>query len=383
MRQIVLPATLGSCALGTGVAPLWAAQWTITPTYSSSVDYDSNRRLLTRGSASEAGVLTVDMRFDRALENFDFSLEPRYAFRRYSDSSLGNGDDRSIYGAINWNGEKSTLNVTASYWDQSTLATEVLETGIVTGDTHRRLAQAAATWNWNQTERRTLVAQLSDMDVSYYGQSAALLPGYRYPSGSLGERFAFSERGSFTLSAYGSVLQSDTRGNSSHTEGLEGEVIYTFSELTNLDASVGESSRNLAGTSSYGTDASVSLNHTMLLGRASLVYTRSLVPYGFGFLVERQQFTAGVTRSLTETMSSTLSIMRIQNNETAVLLRVDRRSYDSLSCSLNWRPTPTWSVGGEIDALRTQLPDIAGEPVKGWRSSITITWTPLPWSRSR
>ena len=176
MRQIVLPATLGSCALGTGVAPLWAAQWTITPTYSSSVDYDSNRRLLTRGSASEAGVLTVDMRFDRALENFDFSLEPRYAFRRYSDSSLGNGDDRSIYGAINWNGEKSTLNVTASYWDQSTLATEVLETGIVTGDTHRRLAQAAATWNWNQTERRTLVAQLSDMDVSYYGQSAALLP---------------------------------------------------------------------------------------------------------------------------------------------------------------------------------------------------------------
>jgi hypothetical protein len=365
------------------VAPLWAAQWTITPAYSSSVDYDSNRRLQRQGSGSEAGVLAVDMRFDRALENFDFSLEPHYAFRRYSDSSLGNGDDRSIFGAINWNREKSTLNVTASYLDQSTLVTELLETGIVTGDTHRRLAQAAASWNWNQTERRTLVTQLSDMDVSYYGQSTALLPGYRYPSGSLGERFAFSERGSFTLSAYGSILQSDTRGNSSHTEGVQGEVIYTFSELTNLDASVGESSRNLAGASSYGTDASVSLTHAMLLGKASLGYTRSLVPYGFGFLVERQQFTAAVTRSFTETVASTLSFMRIQNNETAVLLRIDRRSYDSVSLSLNWRPTPTLSVGGEIDGIRTQLPDLAGEPVKGWRSSITVTWSPLPWSRSR
>lgn len=383
MRQIAYPAAVGSCcALGAQTAPLWAAEWSITPSYSASVDYDSNRRLLTDAKGSDAGVITTDVLFKHALEDLDFSLEPRYALRRYSDSSLGNGDDRSLYGTLNWMRETSSLNLTASYWDQSTLVTELLETGIVSGDTHRRMGQAGANWTWSQTERRSLLAQLSYMDVKYHGDSEKLLPGYRYPSGTLGERFVFNERGSVTVSAYGSLLESDTKGNSSHSVGLQAEIIYTFSERTRLDASLGESSRVLAGENSHGTDASISLTHTLELSRVNLSYTRSLVPYGFGFLVERQQFTAAVTRPLTETLSSTLTLFRIQNNETAVLLRLDRRSYDNVALSFNWRPFETWSLGGQIEGLRTQLPDLSGEGVKGWRSSLSITWTPLPKSRS-
>jgi hypothetical protein len=383
MRQIAYPAALGSCcALGAGASPLRAAEWSITPSYSASVDYDNNRRLLTDNKGSDAGVLTADMLFKHALEDVSFSLEPRYAFRRYSDSSLGNGDDRSIYGAFKWDRETSSLNLTASYWDQSTLVTELLETGIVSGNTHKRLGQAGATGTWGQTELRSLIAQLNYMDVKYHGESAHLLPGYRYPSGTIGERFVLNERGSFTVSAYGSLLESDTKGNSSHSVGLQAEVIYSFSERTNLDASLGESSRVLAGASSHGTDAAISLIHSMVLGQASLSYTRSLVPYGFGFLVERQQVTAAITRPLTPTLSSTLTFFRIQNNETAVLLHLDRRSYDSLALSLNWRPAETWSLGGQIEGIRTQLPDLSGDGVKAWRCSLSMTWTPFPKSRS-
>ena len=382
MRQMAYPAALGSCVLGAGASPLWAAEWSITPIYSSSVDYDSNRRLLREAKGSEAAVLAVDLKFKRALEDLEFTLEPHYALRRFTDSSLGNGDDRSVNGGINWARERSTLNLSASYWDQSTLITELLQTGLVSGNTHRRLGQAGASWNWNQTERRSLIAQLSYDHVSYYGQGAAFLPGYRYPSGAVGERMLFSERGSFTLSAFGSTLQSDTPGNSSHEVGIRAQVIYAFSEKTNLDAAIGESSRVLSGGSSHGTDAAVTVNHSLFLGSVSLGYNRSLVPYGTGFLVERQQLTATFVRPLTPYLDSNLSFVRIQNNQNTVLLRLDRRNYNSLSAGLNWHPAETWTVGGRVEELRTQTPDAAAEPVQAWRSSITITWAPLPKARS-
>jgi hypothetical protein len=382
MRQIAYPAALGSCVLGVGVSPVRAAEWSITPSYSSSVDYDSNRRLVAEGKGSGASVLAVDLKFKRALEDVEFSLEPRYAWRRFTDASLGNGDDRTVNAGINWVGERSTLNLTASYWDQSTLVTELLETGLVSGDTHRRQGQAGANWSWNQTERRALIAQLSYSDVNYYGQNASLLPGYRYPSGSLGERFFFSERGSVTLGAFGSMLESDTPGNSSHEVGIQAEVIYVFSEKTRLDTSIGESSRVLSGGSSHGTNASVSLNHSLFLGSICLGYTRSLVPYGIGFLVERQQLTATFVRPLTPFLESNLSFVRVQNNETAVLLRLDRRNYNSLSAGLSWHPAETWTVGARIEGVRTQLVSLAGQTVTGWRSSMTVTWSPFPKSRS-
>lgn len=361
---------------------MWAAEWSITPNYSASVDYDSNRRLQADAKSSGATVLAVDLLFKRALEDLQFTVEPRYAWRRFTDASFGNGDDRTVSTGINWARERSLLQLTAYYGDQSTLTTELLETGLVSADTHRRLGQAGMSWNWNQTEQRTLVAQLSYMDVSYYGRNAVLLPGYRYPSGSLGERFTFSERGSFTLSAYGSLLQSDTRGNSSHTAGLQGQLIYQFSERTDLNASLGESKRILGGEGSYGTDASISLNHSLYLGRVSLGYTRSLVPYGTGFLVQQQQLTAVLAYPLTPFLDSNLAFLRVQNNDVAVLLRIDRPSYSSLSAGLSWHPAETWSVGARLEAARTQVFGLGGQAVTSLRSAATVTWSPFPKSRS-
>jgi hypothetical protein len=383
MRQIVYTSAVGSCVLGTGAAPVRAAEWSITPIYSVSVDYDSNRRLLLEAKGSEAAVVTADLTFKRAMEDWDVSIEPRYSFRRFSDRSFGNGDDRSVYAALNRLTDGYSLNLTGSYWDQSTLLTEVLETGIVSANTHRRQGQAGANWTWTQTEVRELIAQINFTDVSYYGQGRAQLPGFRYPSASLGERFAFSERGSLTFSTYGSVLSSDTPGNSSHEVGLQAEIIYSFSESTRVDGSVGESSRVLSGQSSYGTDASISLTHTFTQGVASASYTRSLVPYGNGFLVERQQATASLTHPLTPYIDGTLSFTYVNNNHTTVQLEIDRASYDIASAGVSWHPSETWAIGAQAQALRTQSLGLPAGTVNDWRTYFTVTWTPHPWSLSR
>ncbi len=382
MRHIAYPAALGSCVLGASTSALRAAEWSITPSYSSSVDYDSNRRLAAEGKGSEATVLAIDLKFKRALEDLELTLEPRYALRRFSDASLGNGDDRTIAAGALWSGERTVTNLTASYFDQSTLTTEQLETGLVDANTHRRQSQAGASWNWNQTERRALVAQFNYLDVSYYGSASRLLPGYRYPTGSLGEQFLFNERGSLTLSAFGSKLRSDTQGNSSRETGLQAEIVYSISERTRIDGSLGKSTRVLAGQSSRGTDAALSLDHSLVSGKLNVGYKRSLVPYGFGFLVEQQQFTFNLTRPLSAYWDGTVSFYRIQNNETAVLLGLDRRDYSDLSGGMSWHPAETWSVGAVVERSWTQTAERFAKPVNRWRSSVSITWSPFPKSRS-
>lgn len=383
MRQIAYPAALGSCcALGGGAAPAWAAEWSIVPNYSASVDYDSNRRIIPDGRDSGAAVVAIDLVFKRALENMEFTFEPRYAWRRFTDPSLGNGDDRSANVGFKWLGEKSSLNLTASYWDQSTLTTELLETGIVSADTHRRTSQAGATWMHSQTELRSLVAQVSYTDVSYYGEAAKFFPGYRYPSGSVGEKFTLNERGSFTVSSFGSLLSSSTQGSSSREIGLQAQIVYSFSERADLNASIGESSRSLSGTTGYGTDAAVAANYSLFLGRVSVGYTRSLVPYGIGFLVQQQHFTATFVRPLSPFLDSDLSWQRIQNNQAAVLLRIDRPDYNSLSLGLTWRPVETWSVGARLEGIRSGLPGPGAPSINSWRSSMIVTWYPFPKSRS-
>ena len=380
MRQVAYPAALGSSALLARLPASDAAEWSLTPVYSAAVDYDGNRRLIKDGTGSEAGFVTTDLTFKRATEDLQLTFEPRYTWRRFSDSSLGNGDDRGASLGVNWALERSALNATASYLDQSTLVTELLETGFVSADTHRRQALGGLNWSFNQTERLGVVSQVNYSDTSYYGLGARVLSGFKFTSASLGERFWFSERGSFTLSADGDRLSSNSPGNNSHEYGAQAEVNYAFSELLNADVSLGKSQRVLAGQSQSGTTVSALVSRSLYdgLGKLSASYTRSLVPYGFGFLIEQQKYDFLFTRPLGVYLSATLEFVRTQNNETTVLLRLDRPNYNNLSLDLSWRPRETWSLDWRVEGIRTQEIGFPDRTFSSWRTSMTLKWVPQP-----
>lgn len=382
MKQLGMSAVLGGYGLATHCGAVRAAQWSIVPMLSASADYDTNRQLRTNGPGSGAGYLIVDLKFRRELEDLQLTLEPTYTFRRFTDNRYGNGDDRTLSAGMMWTRERSVLNLNASYLDQSTFTSEAFQSGIIVTNTFRRDAEAAVGWNWSQTERRSLVSQVNYSDVSYYGASSVFFPGYKYHSGSIGERFAFSERGTFTVSAYGDELSSTTPGNSSHEYGLQGELVYQLSERFSVDGSAGESRRVLSGLGSYGTTASLKLDRAFDRDKLSVQYLRSLVPYGTGFLVERQQYAGTWSHSFAEHVDSTVSYTFVHNNQTAVLLRLDRRDYSDLNVTLNWHAAETWVVSLRGDAIDSQLVNTTGQKVKEWRGALSVTWLPNPIERS-
>jgi hypothetical protein len=139
---------------------------------------------------------------------------------------------------------------------------------------------------------------------------------------------------------------------------------------------------------SHGTDASVSITHDLTRGNVALAYTRSLVPYGIGYLLERQQLTASATRQLTPYLDANISLLRIENNQAAVQLGLDRRSIDNAIAGLTWHPAETWSLGFQLAAIRTQILGRSNGTVttvgtvNEWRSSVYMTWSPRPNVRS-
>ena len=389
------PTAIGcGCLLGAGgLSPLHAAQWSLQPSFMWLTDYDSNRLIEPNAPGSEQAVLSADLQLQRSMENMQISLEPHFDVRRFSDSIYGPGDDRSLAGALSWSSERNQLSLNGSIANANTLTTELLETGIINTDTRRCSETASAELDMARTEEHLFFTQVSYLGASYAGPAAGLLPGYRYESGALGERFVLSEHLTLSVSPFGDILHSDRAGGSSHEVGGQVELQYSHSERTTFDVQVGESERVLSvpatGTyvltpttrfkpeASVGTNVNATATRKLERSSVSLAYTRSLVPYGNGFLVERQQITASIKHSLTEYLDADLSAFRIDNNDSTVRLGLDRRFYDNVGGGLSWRVSESWTLRSE--ATTSWAPPINyPHTVHEWRTALTMTWKPIP-----
>ncbi len=338
-------------------------------------------------------MLSADLRLQRALENMQIMLEPHFDLRRFSDSIWGPGDDRSLTGAFTWSGERVQFNLNGSIANQNTLTTELQETGIIDTNSRRRAETASAELDLPHSEAHVLFAQLSYLGSSYSGPAdvEAQLPGYRYQSGAIGERFILSEHLTLAVSAFGDILHSDRAGGSSHEAGGQLELSYTHSERLSFDLQVGESRRVLSepalGTgasagsltfktqASNGTNVSASATRKFELGTVSFSFVRSLTPYGNGFLVQRDQITVSASRALTPSLSLDVHALRVQNNDSTVRLGLDRRYYNNGGVGLNWRLSETWTLRPELTTSWSP-PLGSSHTVREWRAGLTMTWMP-------
>ena len=362
-------------------SPGRTAEWSMVPTFTVGNADDSNRALASPALPADGTWLFSNVQFQRTTEVTQITITPQVNWQHFDSRYYSDITDRDLSGAFLWTQERGTLNISASRFDDSTLTTELTETGIASTDVNRLTDQASLSWNYGLTERRAFVLQAGYVDVSYYGRETgllSLLEGYRYSSASAGEQFTFSERTSLTASAFGDELIAPLSINNSHEEGGELQLVHKFSERTQLSVTAGGSARSLEGSRNTGTVAIVDFSHSSELGSVALDYSRQLVPYGTGVLAQRQQITLSGTYNLSEKIDVSTSVLRIDNNESVVYLRLDRRSYTGVSFGLDWRPLETWKLRLEGGTIHTQTYDVVSIPVTEWRVGLSLTWTPYP-----
>ncbi len=74
--------------------------------------------------------------------------------------------------------------------------------------------------------------------------------------------------------------------------------------------------------------------------------------------------------------------MRIENNDSTVRLRLDRKFYDNVGAGLNWKLSESWTLRGE--GSTSWVPPIGSlHTVHEWRAGLTMTWKPTALMTSR
>ena len=372
-----------SCALGfTTACVADAAEWSAAPILRWSVDQDSNRVLANDARASQGGTMHLEAQLRHSTPNLQLSMRPLVEFHRFTNDGASQFDDRSLSFSSAWRREHLRWIGSAQMAEESTLTSEPTDTGIVEGDTTRRTKSVASTLSFEHTELRSTEFQASIADVDYHGRFADRLPGYRYPSLSLSERFIVSERTSLVMAAFASRLESPFYLGESREAGFSYAIDHAVSDRTLVHVSFGGSARDAAAGRSNGYVGELEISHETEQGQWRLFYHRKLAPSGLGFLVERNEAGLSLRHPISALVTGSLNVLAVHNDNSSFGGTSERRRYETVETGLDWRLRETTQLGFKLGARRAQQREDS-ELAAGWRASVVLTWTPRPQTLSR
>jgi hypothetical protein len=367
--------------LSTGlVSGAFAAEWFVAPSFLWIADHDSNRALRAGDPAGESLGADIDVNLVRRSETSAFQLRPHYRLRRFSDDVWDDVDDKQLSGNAAWTFEKSKLGVNANVAEQSTLTTELAETGVVRADSNRRTYAAGVDWQTQQSEGRGFNFSMGWQDVDYTGANENQLFAYRYASLQAGESFGLSTRSTVVVSAFGSALRSPERGSESREHGMSLGWDFAWTERTTLSMSLGLSRRDVDGADDTGTTRDFSLVHHDETRDWTLTYSHSLVPFGSGILTERDLAQLQVVQSLGPRFQCLLRGGYARNEDAGFGVTFDSREYSYLESELRWQWVETWNVALATNFARASDSGFAqnNSSADGWAVALRATWAPRP-----
>lgn len=351
-----------------------AAEWSVAPLVSWLADHSSNRVLREGAPASESVGAALELPLVRRSETGELRVSSRYHGQRFSDDVLPDVDDVQLLTYARHDFETSRLEFDSEASRQSTLTTELAETGVIRADSNRRTYGAGLNWHVAHSEEHAFDLSAKFQDVDYTGEARRQLVGYRYASLRAGETFTLSSRSSISLTAFGSDLRSERGGAPDREHGLMAGYSFAWSERTSISASMGASRRDAGAGEETGATGDLSWLHRGETTDWNLSLSRGLVPYGLGVLVERDSAQLRVNRQFGPRLRGSVRAGFARNSDAGPLLRVDTREYGFTNAELGFALTETWSVS--VDAGLRRASEANVEAIDGWSVALRTRWEP-------
>lgn len=355
--------------------PATAAEWSVAPQFDWDADHQSNRTLSEGAPESQSMGASLDLAIERRSERSRFSLVPHARLRRFTDDVQPDANDYTLDANLRHEFERARIDVGATFADESTLTTELAETGAIRPDATRRSHGAQFGWRFDHDSARRLDVSASFQDVDYAGAYTGILFDYRYASASLGETFVLSPRSSIGVTGYATALDSPDRGSESREKGAAVDYSFAWSEHTSMSLSLGASRRDVDGEERTGTNGAFSLTHRGETGEWSIGLSRSLVPFGTGVLTQRDSADLVLVEDFAPRLRGILRASYSRNSDAGAGFLFDQRTYRTAETELSWQLTQTWRVSGVAgygDAIELGAP----RGVDGWRLALRSTWAP-------
>jgi hypothetical protein len=358
-----------------------AGEWSVTPEFSWLADHASNRALRDGEPESQSLGANLDVLVARRDETTEFEMRPHYRLQRFFSDRYPDADDKALDALARWQFENSAIDVNAQAAEESTLTSELAETGLVRADSIRHTYSGGFGWHYDSSENRQFSLSFSYQDVDYTGAYRDVLTGYRYASATVGESFSLSARAALLVNAFGTQLRNPERDSTSDERGASLGLRYAWTESTMMSLSLGLSRLDTQGRVSSGTTRDLSLEHKGERLDWSVSYSHRLQPFGTGVLAERDTAQLQVVRAFGARFSTLLRGSYARNEDGGFGLTFDRRDYRYGEAEFRWQMRETWgtSLSTGYSSARQGATFFSGaEQASGWNVSLRTQWAPRP-----
>ena len=363
-----------------------ASEWSVQPTLQWYFDHASNRQLSPIGAENDdAAWLTIDAVFKRATETSELDVHPELQIQRFSGDGALNSDNGSLQLAAMNNGEIYSYNAAIGYSDNSTLISELPNTGIIDASTRQRAATGSVNLMDQFSERQRVGLQASYADVVYPGGERVGLVGYRDPGAAVTYTFSLSEPSSLSATAYVNEATAPDVGYESRDVG--GRLTWTrvLTMTNSISASAGFSRSTVESEATHGEVWAVRATHNSELAQWAFSVSRDVEPSGRGLLIRRDELDLSVVRSIAARLDATLSVLGAHNSDLVASFTGDDRRYLTGAAGVSWHASAHWVWSFTARESESRIPIVAPylQRASGWQTALTILWTPHPWSLSR
>jgi opacity protein-like surface antigen len=385
-RKIIL------CTLLTAGLPLGAAEWSVEPSVSVSATYSDNVRFLAQPTPEQPIRSNVIMSvspsllFGHETEVRKVTGKLRVAANRFNnDKSL---DSNDAFFDIGWRekGERSEFSLTSNNAFDSTLASQLEETGNRTEDRkQRQKISVNPTYAYNYNGRLTLALGYRYEDVGFRDAAGTSLVDFRTNELLPALRYKLDERNELQVNTrlwqLITVPSDLTKSRSTYKSGLlnflynqaldesnawsAGAGIYSINENT-----TGNQNNPLAARKERfnGATALAKYQTKNEYGALSLIAAREINPSGENTLLQTNRIGVEYTQGLSTYFNAGISTGYYKNK--VIGGEEKDTQYFRVTPSVSWKPAREWQLDGGMSFQRAKnMPSNAAETTASAKSA--------------
>ena len=367
-----------------------AAEWYVESRVQSQVSYDTNVRLSPTDKIDTAGgILSPEVKIGRRTEALDLSLLGRADFNGYADPSSLSSIDEKLSLAGSYATELGKFGLDADFNRDTTLTTEVSDTGNLTEAARVTTVDVMPSWSYSLSEIDTLDLSGGYTNTSY---DTNTLTDYVFYTGQIGWSRRVSEIDTLQTTAYtGRFVADDLADTTADIIGLLIGWSRQFSEqfsgqldagpeyvITKFDDVGGRETDRQLG---YRIDGMLAYRMDELT-RLELNGSRKTEPSGNGETLTRNRVQLAVIHQVSPLFTLRLDGTVIQNDGAGNSSSgsVDRLYY-AIQPRAIWRLDPDWDLAASY-RFRSQDFDDNRDTAFSHAAFLTLTYRLPRWSWS-
>ncbi|MDP2026007.1 hypothetical protein [Sulfuriferula sp.] len=394
--------------LGLLAVPAWSAEWRAEPSVALRQEYNDNINLTALPHEAVWGtILTPSLKLSRNTEVSQTYASLLVNINRYRGQTGLNRNDLYYTLGSNYKTERDIWAGDFSYTSDSTLTSELNQTGVVLARAQHNLLSLKPSWTRQLTERGSVRLSYMFNDSRYSGGAASGLVDYTYHVAAADWLYQMSEKDQLSMTASYSRFLTTNNNYTANTVGLQGGLTHSFSETlqgtlqlgvnqtrstlkTNAVQFVFDPSTfsfvpvlvaNTLTTSNLVPVLSAKLSKQFETGTLTGTASRELQPTGNGSLVETDRLGLDASRSFSEKLVGSANAAVYRSRYIGGAVNAPSSRYYSLGLGLNWRMDERWRLDGGYRYARSEYQNSSVAPTSNLvYATITYAW---PESMSR